>query len=181
MRALALVALAAATASAAPETPKPIVDLAAVAPPSDTGRPWPLSELPSLQPHLDLAMARDACSDAAKQRHAADKEVLAYLAAWCKIRAGHREAVDELAPLSRSARKELARAALLDVVDLIADHEGARGALAHLLRLRLSRADVLDTLAATYRALGDRDDAFVAGFEAAPSIRIRRRPRPASA
>ncbi len=168
MRAL-IVVMALASAARA-ESSRPVIDVVAVAPPTLSGKPWPLAELPSLQPHLDLAMAHDACTPAAARR-ARDDDVRAYLAAWCRIRAGERAAVDALAPLVKRARGELAYAALLDIVDLIADTEDPKAALAHLERLGLRgsatfglrRALTVDLLAATYAALGMRGDALAIG------------------
>jgi hypothetical protein len=166
MRALIVVMVVAGAAHA----DRPAIELAAVAPPTLNGKPWPLAELPSLQPHLDLAMAHDACTPAAAQR-ARDDDVRAYLAAWCRIRAGERDAVDALAPVVKQAHGEVAYAALLDIVDLIADLEDPKAAVAHLERLGLRqtakiglrRAAVLDLLAATYAALGMRGDALAIG------------------
>ena len=164
MRALvaAVVVLWAAAASA---SPAPSLDAAPLAPARGTAWPWPLSELPSVQPHLDLAMAHDACTPAAQQRQK-DDEIRAYLAAWCRIRAGEREAVDALAPIATSKNLPLARIAQLDVVNLLADYEPRQQAVKHLGRLRLSSAHTLDLLAATYLALGQHDDAYVIGTEA---------------
>jgi hypothetical protein len=166
MRALVAVMVVAGAAHA----DRPAIDLAAVAPPTLNGKPWPLAELPSLQPHLDLAMAHDACTPAAAQR-ARDDDVRAYLAAWCRIRAGERDAVDALAPIVKHAHGEIAHAALLDIIDLIADLENPDAALAHIDRLGLRqtamfsfrRAAILDLLAATYAALGMRGDALAIG------------------
>jgi hypothetical protein len=166
MRALVAVLVAVWSGTALADSPAhPMIDLAAVAPPSPSGRPWPLSELPSLQPHLDLAMAHDACTPDAQKR-ARDDEVRAYLAAWCRIRAGEREAVDALGKLAREARKDVAHAALLDVVNLVADFEAHQPAIAHLQRLSLLSTANLDLLAATYLALGQHDDAFFVGWQA---------------
>jgi len=97
--------------------------------------------------------------------------VRAYLAAWCRIRAGERNAVDALAPIVKHAHGEVAHAALLDIIDLIADLENPDAALAHIERLGLRqtamfsfrRAAVLDLLAATYAGLGMRGDALAVG------------------
>src|SRR6188768_3587215 len=48
----------------APMRPRPSIGLAAIAPATDRPAPWPLSELPSLQPHHDYAMTRDLCTGA---------------------------------------------------------------------------------------------------------------------
>lgn len=160
----AVVVLWAAAASAFP-TGRPRLDAAALAPPRGAPGPWPLSELPSVQPHLDLAMAHDACTPAARQRQK-DDEIRAYLAAWCRIRAGERQAVDALAPLAKSKNLPFARLALLDIINLIANAEPHQPAVAHLEHLGLASPHALDLLAATYLALGQRDDAFAVGNQA---------------
>jgi len=143
----------------------PAIDTAPLAPPRRAPGPWPLSELPSVQPHLDLAMAHDACTPEAQKRQK-DDEIRAYLTAWCRIRAGEHDGIDALAPLAKSKNVGLARSALLDIVNLIADHEPHQPAVTHLFRLGLASPHALDLLAATYLALGQRDDAFFAGTQA---------------
>ena len=46
-------------------------------------------------------MAHDACSDEWRQRHARDADALAYVGAWCRLRAQDRGAI-----LCRERRKE---------------------------------------------------------------------------
>lgn len=162
MRALIVVMAIAGVASA---EHRPTIDAAPLAPPRGAPGPWPLSELPSVQPHLDLAMAHDACTPEAQKRQK-DDEVRVYLTAWCKIRAGQRDAVDALAAIAKSSNLPLARLALLDVVNLVADYEAHERAVLHLERLGLASAHALDLLAATYLALGQRDDAFYVGHQA---------------
>lgn len=107
-------------------------------------------------------MAHDACTPEAAKR-ARDDEVRMYLGAWCRIRAGERDAVDSLAPLTHSLHKEVARAALLDIVNLVADGEGHEHAVVHLTRLHLWTDQTRDVLAATYLALDQRADAYFIG------------------
>jgi hypothetical protein len=163
MRALAAAVVLWSAVAAA--NPRPALDTGPLAPPRGAPGPWPLSELPSVQPHLDLAMAHDACTPAAQQRQK-DDEIRAYLTAWCRIRAGEPDAVDALAPLAKSKNIGLARSALLDIVNLVADHEPDQPAVTHLDRLGLASPHALDLLAATYLALGQRDDAFFVGRQA---------------
>jgi hypothetical protein len=139
---------------------RPPLALAAVLPARDPA--WPLTELPSLQPHLDLMMAHDACSGALAARHAGDAELLAYVSAWCRVRAGDRSAVDDLGRLARDARRDLARAARLDFVNLVADDEPARDALHHLGAIGLDSPELYDLLAGTYVALDQPADAAIA-------------------
>src|SRR5205823_2084532 len=61
-----------------PITLPPRIDLATLLPASD--RPWPLAELPSVQPHLDVAMAHDACTAEFARRHPKEPELRAYVA-----------------------------------------------------------------------------------------------------
>ena len=141
--------------------PRPPLALASILPARDP--PWPLTELPSLQPHLDLAMAHDACTEDWAKRHANDSEASAYVASWCKIRGGDRDAVATLGQLARTARHAIARAALLDVVDLLADEELPADAVARLDAMGLTTPDTLDLLAGTYAGLGMHDDAAEVG------------------
>ena len=159
--------------------PRPPLPLSAILPPRDP--PWPLSELPSVQPHLDLAMAHDACTDDWAKRHASDDDARAYVAAWCKLNGGDRGAIDDLGHLARTARDDVARAARLDVVNLLADQMGADDAVAQLDSLGLSTPDTLDLLAGTYAALDMRDDAEAIGARvlrasgyAGPALRCER-------
>lgn len=141
-----------------PPGERPSLPLSAVLP--DRGaRPWPLTELPSTQPHWDVAMARDACTKAWADRHAGDTDALAYIAAWCRIRAGNRGALDDLGRVARDARAEIAKPARLDIVNLAADYMDGRRAVKWLDSLSLGQVATLDALAATYRVLGSRDDA----------------------
>ena len=159
--------------------PRPPLALSSILPPRDP--PWPLTELPSLQPHLDLAMAHDACTEDWAKRHASDAEASSYVAAWCKIRGGDRDAVSTLGQLARTARHEVARAALLDVVNLLADQELAKDAIARLDAMGLTTPETLDLLAGTYVGLGMHDDAAVVGERvlrasdyASPQVRCER-------
>ncbi len=127
--------------------PEPGLLAAEVAPTAPGARPWPLTELPSTQPHLDAAMARDACTTT----RAVHPDVRAYLDAWCGRDVDARIAA--LAPLARSARADVMRAARLDVIDLTANGRDAVHALARLDELELATADNLDLLAATYVGL----------------------------
>jgi hypothetical protein len=138
--------------------PRPSLDLAIILPPHDP--PWPLAEPPSVQPHLDVAMAHDACSDEFAKRHPTDADLLAYVGAWCRIR-DDRSAVDELGKLARGARGDIARAARLDVVNLLADEGLPMPAISHLRAMGLGSIENLDLLAATYSGLGMRDEAIV--------------------
>ena len=166
----------AATRSHAPrlET-RPSVRLAAVLPAASPW-PWPLTEAPSLQPHWDPAMAHDACEPAWAQRHANDVDAKAYVAAWCRLRASDRGAVDELGRLAHTARAELAKPARLDAINLIADELDAAHAVAWLRELSLDGPDALDLLAATYHSLGSHVDAssveaIIASRDRAPKDR----------
>lgn len=138
-----------------PLAPRPPLALADVLP-GDT-LPWPLAEAPSLAPHWEPA--RDACTDEWRAHHARDADALAYGAAWCRIRAQDRGAIDELGRLARASRGDLARAALLDAIDLAADMMAARRAIAWLDSQSLATPHALDVLAATYDANGQRGEA----------------------
>jgi len=138
----------------------PRIDLASLLP--IRVPPWPLAEPPSLQPHLDVAMAHDACSDAFAKRHEQESLLRAYVAAWCRLRGGDRGQLDELARLA-SSTTAIGRAARLDVINWLADYEGSVAAIQFLDRFALGEPMDLDTLAATYLALGDHDEAFAVG------------------
>jgi hypothetical protein len=125
--------------------------------------PWPLTEQPSVQPHLDVAMAHDACDAAFARRHAGEPPLRAYVAAWCKLRQGDRAAVDDLTQLASGADNEVTRAARLDVVNQLADYEAGPAALRKLQDAQLATPEMLDMLAATYAALGNHDDARAIG------------------
>lgn len=131
--------------------PEPALAVATIAPGAAGDKPWPLTELPSTQPHLDVAMARDACTAGlARPQHA---DVHAYLAAWCRLRGGDPQAVAALAPLAVSARADVMRAARLDVIDLIANANEPRIAIARLAEYGLATPENEQILAATYVAL----------------------------
>jgi len=125
-------------------------------------------------------MAHDACTGELAKRHVGDADLLAYIAAWCRVRTGDRNAVDDLGRLARDARPDLARAAQLDVVNLVADEELPTDALHHLDALGLGQPIVLDLLAGSYRALGSDGDAMVVAArlrvlsEASEAIRCER-------
>jgi len=138
---------------------RPELELVSVAPATDPHRPWPLSELPSLQPHLDAAMARDRCTDAWAARRTNAPELVAYGKAWCRIEAGDRGAVDELAKLAMRKLGDVSRAARLDVINLVTVGLDAAGAMRRLEHLGLDAPADFDLLAATFDALGMRDDA----------------------
>jgi hypothetical protein len=112
-------------------------------------------------------MARDACESAWAQRHVNDSDALAYAAAWCRIRASDRGAIDELGKLARGARREIAKAARLDAVNLIGDGGEPLRAITWLHEMSLDTNDTLDLLAGTYVALGADDDAHVVDEEIA--------------
>jgi hypothetical protein len=158
--------------------PPPPIDLAVVIPGYDEARPWPLSELPSTQPHWDVAMARDACSDAWRERHASDAEARAYVGAWCRIRKQDRGGIEELARLARGARAEIAKPARLDVMNLAADWWDAQHAMAWLESMSLGSVDDLDRLMGTYVGLGMRDEARVV---VAHVSELDRQPKPLAA
>jgi hypothetical protein len=120
--------------------PKPVIELAAVMPPLEAR-----TEPVSLTPHWTASSQPD------------------YEAAWQKIRNGDRQAVDALGAIARTAHGPLARAALLDVVNLIADSEIHQSAVSHLARLHLDATPSLDLLAALYLEHGQHDDAWAVG------------------
>ncbi|HEX5058610.1 MAG TPA: hypothetical protein VFV99_04580 [Kofleriaceae bacterium] len=144
----------------APMKRRPSIGLAAIAPAADRNVPWPLVELPSLQPHHDYAMARDLCTGAWAQRNKANADLVAYGAAWCRIRAGDRDGVVPLAQLARLAPSDIQRAARQDVINLVAGTD-ALGAFLRLRELKLDTVENLDTLAATYTALDMPEEAEV--------------------
>jgi hypothetical protein len=139
-----------------PGVDRPSLDLAVVLP-VRAGLPWPLKRMPSLEPQWGPAREPDACGDDWARHHDADSR--AYARAWCRIRAGDRSAIAELARLGRDGHGELAHGAVIDVIDLVSDQFDARLALARLKELSLISTDTLDTLAATYLARGSRRDA----------------------
>lgn len=140
--------------------PAPAIDLATVTPDTDRSRPWPLTELPSLQPHHDFAMARDLCTGEWAARNQQHADLVAYGAAWCRIQAGDHEALAVLAGLARKSRSDIERAARLDLINLVARRDAAT-AVGQLTRLRMGTAADLDLLAATYGALDMRAEAVV--------------------
>jgi hypothetical protein len=139
---------------------RPSIDVSTVTPDTDRGRPWPLTELPSLQPHHDFAMARDLCTGEWAERNKQHAELLAYGAAWCRIQTGDNDGIAALARLAETARGDIKRAARLDVINLVARRDAAT-ALSQLRDLRLDAPADLDLLAATYGALQLREDAAI--------------------
>jgi hypothetical protein len=140
---------------------RPSVELAVILPlVSHKALPWPLTEPPSLQPHWAPARADNAC-----ELHANDHDAVAYVGAWCRIRTSDRGAIVELGKLANSARFELARAARLDIVNLVADSSDAKDAMSTLHALSLDDTAALDLLAATYVALGSREQADIVEHE----------------
>ena len=170
MRRLALLPALAfgACAAASPErlpTPRPRqfvarprIEVATIAPETSRRRLWPLTELPSLQPHHDFAMAPDLCTAEWAARHMQRAELVAYGAAWCRIRSGQ-NGVPALAKLAKGPVDDVQRAARLDVVNLLAGDDASL-ALLSLQRLGLETAENLDLLAATYDALDMREEAL---------------------
>ncbi|HEY5923872.1 MAG TPA: hypothetical protein VIV11_19470 [Kofleriaceae bacterium] len=140
--------------------PKPKLAIATVAPTSGRSRPWPLSELPSLQPHHDFAMARDLCSGKWAERNRFNVDMVAYGGAWCQLQAGDDRALISLAALARTAQDDIAKAARLDVLNMAARDDAMR-ALERLRALKLDAPADLDVLAATYLALDLHKDAHV--------------------
>jgi hypothetical protein len=140
---------------------RPPLDVSAVAPARTGGLPWPLVEPPSLAPHWDPARSSDACADGSADRHAWDKDQRKYVALWCRIRSADRGALDGLATVARNARPDLAKAARLDVVNLVADGMDAIRALAWFDSVGLTSTENVDLLAGTYVATGKLSDAEV--------------------
>lgn len=98
---------------------------------------WPLEREPVLDPHGE-AVWDGSCSSA-------------YLLAWCEVRRHRFEtAVDMLAETARGSDRQLSAAAKADLVDLLAESQGAADAMAWLTEHGLSEDAVLEGLAATY-------------------------------
>ncbi|HUJ63446.1 MAG TPA: hypothetical protein VLX92_33335 [Kofleriaceae bacterium] len=127
---------------------EPGLAVSEIAPPTPSPMPWPLTEPPSSEPHLPAARARDACT-AHKVDH---RDVLAYVAAWCRLRAGDVSAIGELARLAASSRADVMAAALLDTIDRLAAGD-ADQALKLLRAARLVTPRAFELLAGTYIAL----------------------------
>ncbi len=147
------------------QMPRPAIAVATVTPETNLRRPWPLTELPSLQPHHDFAMARDLCSGEWAQRNKLHTDLVAYGAAWCQIRARDDRGLAALATLARSSSDDVKRAARLDVVNLVAGTDPDR-AMARLRAFELDAPEELDLLAAIYGALDMREQALAVAVRA---------------
>ncbi|MBA3499486.1 MAG: hypothetical protein M4D80_03710 [Myxococcota bacterium] len=115
---------------------------------------WPLTEPPSLEPHLRVASPWYV---ACERRGRLQDDVLAYVEVWCRFRVEPSfDLVRALAPLQRSTAPGLAAAVRLDLANQLAEMP-APAALAWLE----SRRDpgLYSVLAALYIDLGKLDDA----------------------